>query len=47
MLSCLRVRDVTKMNEVTKENIERINAKYKLARDKGRKHVVFAPKDLV
>ena len=24
-----------------------MNAKYKLARDKGRKHVVFAPGDLV
>ena len=35
------------MHELTKENIERMNAKYKLAGDKGRKHVVFAPRDLV
>ena len=36
-----------KMQELTKENIEHMNAKYKLAGDKGRKHVVFAPGDLV
>ena len=30
-----------------KENIERVTAKYKLAGDKGRKRVVFAPGDLV
>ena len=35
------------MHELTKENIERMNAKYKLAGDKGRKHVVVAPGDLV
>ena len=35
------------MLELTKENIERMNAKYKLAGDKGRKHVVFALGDLV
>ena len=35
------------MHELTKENIERMNAKYKLAGDKGRKHIVFAPGDLV
>ena len=29
------------MHELTKENIERMNAKYKLVEDKGRKHVVF------
>ena len=34
---------ILKMHELTKENIERMNAKYKLAGDKGRKHVVFAP----
>ena len=34
------------MHELTKENIECMNAKYKLARDKGRKRVVFAPGDL-
>ena len=39
---------ILKMHELpTKENIEHMNAKYKLARDKGRKHVVFAPGDLV
>ena len=38
---------ILKMHELTKENIERMNAKYKLAGDKGRKHVVFAPGDLV
>ena len=35
------------MHELTKENIERMNARYKLAGDKGRKHVVFEPGDLV
>ena len=35
------------MHELTKENIGRMNAKYKLAGDKGRKHVVFAPRDHV
>ena len=35
------------MHELTKENIERMNAKYKLAGDKGRKNDVFAPGDLV
>ena len=35
------------MHELTKGNIECMNAKYKLAGDKGRKHVVFAPGDLV
>ena len=38
---------ILKMHELTKENIERMNAKYKLVGDKGRKHVVFAPGDLV
>ena len=38
---------ILKMHELTKENIERMNAKYKLAGDKGKKHVVFAPGDLV
>ena len=36
-----------KMHELTKENIERMNGKYKIAGDKGIKHVVFAPRDLV
>ena len=38
---------ILKMHELTKENIERMNAKYKLAGDKGRKDVVFALGDLV
>ena len=38
---------ILKMHELTKENIERMNAIYKLAGDKGRKHVVFAPGYLV
>ena len=42
-----RVELILKMHELTKENIERMNAKYKLAGDKGRKPVVFAPGDLV
>jgi hypothetical protein len=36
-----------KLHETTKENIERINAKYKLIGDKGRKQLDFAPTDLV
>jgi hypothetical protein len=35
------------MHETTKENIERMNAKYKIASDQGRKHVTFEPGDLV
>ena len=42
-----RAELILKMHELTKENIERMNARYKLAGDKGRKHVVFAPGDLV
>src|SRR3954466_14512804 len=38
---------ILKMNELTKENLERMNARYKLAGDKGRKNVVFEPGDLV
>ena len=38
---------ILKMHQVTKENIEHMNAKYKLAGDKGTKHIVFAPGDLV
>ena len=38
---------ILETHELTKENIERMNAKYKVAGDKGRKHVVFAPGDLV
>ena len=42
-----RAELILKMHELTKENNERTNAKYKLAGDNGRKHVVFAPGDLV
>ena len=38
---------ILKMHELTKENIEHKNAKYKLAGDKGRKHVAFSRGDLV
>jgi hypothetical protein len=36
-----------KQHETTKENIERMNAKYKLIGNKGRKQLYFAPGDLV
>jgi hypothetical protein len=36
-----------KLHETTKENIERMNAKYKISGDKGRKQLGFAPSDLV
>jgi hypothetical protein len=36
-----------KLHETTKENIERMNAKYKLIGDKGRKQLDFTPGDLV
>jgi hypothetical protein len=36
-----------KLHEATKENMERINAKYKISGDKGRKQLDFAPGDLV
>ena len=36
-----------KMHETTKENIETMNAKYKLAGSRGKKHVTFEPGDLV
>jgi hypothetical protein len=36
-----------KLYETTKENIERMNAKYKISGDKGRKQLNFAPDDLV
>jgi hypothetical protein len=42
-----RAELILKMHETTKENIQRMNAKYKLAGDHGRKHVTFAPGDLV
>jgi hypothetical protein len=36
-----------KLHETTKENIECMNAKYKISGDKGRKQLDFAPGDLV
>jgi hypothetical protein len=36
-----------KMHETTKENIERMNAKYKITGDKGRKQLDFEPANLV
>jgi hypothetical protein len=42
-----RVELMLKLHETTKENIERMNAKYKLIGDKDRKHLDFAPSDFV
>jgi hypothetical protein len=42
-----RAELMMKMHETTKENIERMNAKYKLIGDKGRKQLNFEPGDLV
>ena len=36
-----------KLHEITRKNIECMNAKYKLASSKGKKHVTFEPGDLV
>jgi hypothetical protein len=36
-----------KLHETTKENIERMNVKYKISGDKGRKQLDFEPGDLV
>jgi hypothetical protein len=36
-----------KLHETTKENIERMNSKYKLAGDKGGKQLIFEPGELV
>jgi hypothetical protein len=36
-----------KLRKTTKENIEHMNAKYKISGDKGRKQLDFAPGDLV
>jgi hypothetical protein len=36
-----------KLHETIKENIEHINAKYKISGDKGRKQLDFEPGDLV
>jgi hypothetical protein len=42
-----RAELVLKLHKTTKENIERMNAKYKLAGSQGKKHIVFEPGDLV
>ena len=42
-----RAELMLKLHETTKENIERMNIKYKLAGSKGKKHVAFEPGDLV
>jgi hypothetical protein len=42
-----RAELMLKLHETTKENIEHMNAKYKLIGDKGRKQLNFAPGDLV
>jgi hypothetical protein len=36
-----------KLHKTTKENIEHMHAKYKIASDKGRRQVDFEPSDLV
>jgi hypothetical protein len=42
-----RAELMLKMHETTKENIERMNAKYKISGDKGRTQLDFDPGDLV
>jgi hypothetical protein len=42
-----RVELMLKMHETTKENIEHMNAKYKISGDKARKQLDFEPGDLV
>jgi hypothetical protein len=42
-----RAELMLKLHETTKENIERMNAKYKHIGDKGRKQLDFEPGDLV
>jgi hypothetical protein len=42
-----RAEWMLKMHETTKENIERMNAKYKISGDKGRKKLDFEPANLV
>jgi hypothetical protein len=42
-----RAELMLKLHETTKENIEHMNAKYKISGDKGRKQLDFAPGDLV
>ena len=42
-----RAKLMLKLHETTKENLQRMNAKYKIAGDKGRKELKFEPGDLV
>ena len=42
-----RAEMILNLHKTTKDNIEHMNAKYKLVGDKGRKHVVFDVGDLV
>jgi hypothetical protein len=42
-----RAELILKLHETTKENIERMNSKYKLAGDKDRKQLIFEPGELV
>jgi hypothetical protein len=42
-----RAKLMLKLHETTKENIERMNSKYKLAGHKGRKQLIFEPGELV
>jgi hypothetical protein len=42
-----RAELMLKLHETSKENIERMNSKYKLAGDKGRKQLIFEPSELV
>jgi hypothetical protein len=42
-----RAKLMLKLHETTKENIESMNAKYKISGDKGRKQLDFVPGDLV
>jgi hypothetical protein len=42
-----RAELMLKMHKTTKENIDCMNAKYKISGDKGRKQLVFEPGDLV
>jgi hypothetical protein len=42
-----RAEHILKLHATTKENTERMNAKYQIVGDKGRKHIVFDVDDLV
>jgi hypothetical protein len=42
-----RAELILKLHATTKDNIERMNVRYKVAGDRGRKHVVFEVDDLV